>query len=199
MPAKSEFSAVRLMGKFCLAAERQGFTPKLLNDLAQNHSLLRKVRLIQSGLGKIDIGSYIVDCDLPPDGCYRILKHVSYSPFRWDLNLFDLWNANVVGCPGGGHIIGADLFPFFSSEEKPVLNLNIAVFLYMNDHLIPGNWRPHNFLFCGTILNHHAKGECIPEICRPVNDWVLQWRPLREEITKDDAVLVFKQQPEPVR
>ena len=41
MAAKSEFSVLGLFHKLALAAEKQGYTPELLNQLAENQPFWR--------------------------------------------------------------------------------------------------------------------------------------------------------------
>ena len=53
MVTKSAFSVVGLAHKMCLAAERQGYTPDLLNTLAEHPTLLGDMLKVQLGCASI--------------------------------------------------------------------------------------------------------------------------------------------------
>ena len=53
MPTKSAFSILGLAHKVCLAAEAQGYTPELLNSLAEDKNLFKNLLEVQMGRAEI--------------------------------------------------------------------------------------------------------------------------------------------------
>src|SRR3989338_6119858 len=86
MSAKSAFSAVGLAHKVCLAAEEQGYTPELLNILAEHPTLLGELRKVQLGLSEIKLIPHAINCDADPftPNGYCVEEHRKGGIFIWD-------------------------------------------------------------------------------------------------------------------
>lgn len=162
MPAKSEFSILGLASKLFRRAESAGFDPKTINALAESRQLLRQIRLVQAGFGKINIYPDIVDCDLPLDLLEwegtKLVRNITYKPFYWPV-----YGKDIVCIEGIGpdSCIGYDLTSSYI-ERWPV-NLNTAVFLAKNHWFIDESWHELSILFLGTVLVKY-KVEYIPVI-----------------------------------
>src|SRR3989344_805093 len=93
MPTKSAFSAVGLAHKVCLAAEEHGYTPELLNTLAERPTLLGEFRKVQLGLSEIKPIQHAINCDadpLIPSG-WRVEEHRKGGIFIWDSTTVKLY------------------------------------------------------------------------------------------------------------
>jgi hypothetical protein len=153
MAAKSEFSVLGLATKLFRRAESAGFDSKTINALAESRQLLRQIRLVQAGLGVINIyPDDIVDCDLPPDlqewGNAKLLRNITYKPFCWAAYGKDIVCIEGIG---PGSCIGFDLT--LSYRERWPMNLNSAVFFAKNYWFIPKSWHGLSILFLGTVLD----------------------------------------------
>lgn len=149
MAAKSAFSIVGLAHKLCLALEAQGFTPELLNALAENTSLLGDLRRVQLGLSEIKPVAHAIDCDadpfLPKDT--EVEQHKKGGTIIWDAKRASLYRYSlqkrVVGIEGVAlRRVMTDL---------SVLNANVLDYLLKNPHLIPEEWKSKDVFFWGTV------------------------------------------------
>ena len=61
MATKSAFSIVGLAHKVCLTAEAQGYTPELLNALAEHPTLFGDLLKVQRGLSEIRPIEHLID------------------------------------------------------------------------------------------------------------------------------------------
>ncbi|MDO8556974.1 MAG: hypothetical protein Q7R98_00735 [Candidatus Jorgensenbacteria bacterium] len=159
MSAKSEFSVVGLAHKLLLTAEEQGYTPELLNNLAEHPTLFHDMLQVQLGHSDIKLLQYIVDCDAPPfvpTGC-KVKKHKKNGLFMLEPAKIEtqvkLWTPDTVG------IDGYKLYKELKNE--PVLNVNILDHFLKYKHLIPESWKPKNIFFWGTIYDYQSGHPCV--------------------------------------
>lgn len=150
MPTKSAFSVVGLAHKVCLAAEAQGYTPELLNALAEHPSLLGELRKVQLGLSEIKPNPLAIDCDadpLLPNRGWRVEEHRKCGVIVWDSAKVGLYLSKHQ--KGDESIEGNKLRK--ELVDKFVLNANVLDYLLAHPDLIPGDWRGTAIFFWGTI------------------------------------------------
>ncbi len=154
MAKKSAFSIIGLAHKICLSAEEQGYTPELLNTLAENPSLFRQMLQVQLGHAEV-IRSHVIDCDADPflPSGWKVEEHRKGGSFVWNHNAVKLYLSDSQH--DRKQIEGNKLLKLLA--DKPVLNANVLDYLFANKHLIPesmkkdeqGNIR--HIFFWGTI------------------------------------------------
>ena len=86
MSTKSEFSIVGLAHKICLAAEAQGYTPKLFNDLAEHPTLFSQILQVQLGYAEVKEIEHFINLDADPfvpDG-WKVNNHQKGGFFKWN-------------------------------------------------------------------------------------------------------------------
>lgn len=182
MSTKSAFSAVGLAHKVCLAAEEQGYTPELLNTLAEHPTLLGELRKVQLGLSEIKPILHTIDCDADPflpDGWSireedQLPSHVK-GIFTWDPAEAKLYLSKKQR--GDKYIVGNDLRKELAKE--PTLNANVLDYLLKpeNQHLIPEEWKGKAIFFWGTIYRLSGVGLCVRCLCWDDGawDWCYRW------------------------
>ena len=171
MPTKSAFSVVGLAHKLFLAAEAEGYTPEMLNALAESPSLLAGMRSVQLGLANIKPILHAIDCDSPvfiPDG-WSVLPDEDDDPnkcqlpnrvkgvFTWDPTSAKLYLPKKQ--QGDKRIVGNDLRKELKSQ--PVLPANILDYLLANPHLIPEEYKGKAIFFWGTIYRSSDGHLCV--------------------------------------
>lgn len=154
MKTKSAFSAVGLAHKVCLSAEGQGYTPELLNALAEHPDLFRQFRQVQLGRAFVTVPEHVIDCDAAPyvpEGL-EVVEHRKGGKFKFDakqVKRFLVKNQkrqNGFFGPGArGHDLRIEL------ASKPVLNANVLDCLIANQYLIPEGYDWSGLCFWGTI------------------------------------------------
>ena len=149
MTTKSAFSVVGLAHKVCLSAEEQGYTPELLNSLAENSDLFRQLLQVQRGYAEMKLIKHVIDCDanpFVPDG-WKVEEHQKGGQLVWDASKVQLYLSD--GQKNGKVIEGNKLRKELAG--KPVLNANVLDHLLANPHLIPEEWKGKVIFFWGTI------------------------------------------------
>jgi hypothetical protein len=162
MPTKSAFSAVGLAHKVCLAAEEQGYTPELLNTLAENPTLFSQLLKVQLGHAEVKLVEHVIDLDADPfvPNGWKVEKHDKGGSFKWDAAQVQLFlSANrAEGTSVKGHALREQL------AGKPTFNANLLDYLLKNPHLIPEAWkqdeqgRTRYIFFWGTIFRSSDGG-----------------------------------------
>ena len=156
MTAKSAFSIVGLAHKLCLSAEEQGYTPELLNALAESPDLFRQLREVQLGHAEIRQVEHLIDCDADPfvpEG-WEVEEHQKGGQFKFDAARVQFYLSESQ-LKGRRAIKGKELRKELSS--KPVLNANVLDYLLAHPHLIPEEWKQDSeghtryIFFWGTI------------------------------------------------
>lgn len=156
MTTKSAFSIVGLAHKVCLSAEKAGYNPTLLNELAEHPDLFRQLRQVQLGYATtIKPILHIIDCDADPyvpEG-WEVVEHQRGGQFTWGpsrvMPYYSLQQKR------GESLWGDELCK--ELKGKPVLNANVLDYLLANRHLIPEKLKEkmngHTFIlfFWGTI------------------------------------------------
>jgi hypothetical protein len=162
MSTKSEFSIVGLAHKFLLAAEAQGYTPELLNELAENQRLLRGMLNVQLGRATISYRVFNIDCSADPfiPKGWEVVEHRRTGLFSWVAGDSDMiahyFSLNqAISRRIVGHELRKEL------EDKPVLNANILDFLLNNPKFIPEEWKERNTFFWGTIYRNPIGNLCV--------------------------------------
>lgn len=167
MPTKSAFSIVGLAHKVCLAAEEQGYTPELLNTLAEHPTLLGELRKVQLGFSEIKPILQAINCDADPfipEG-WSVLPDKDQLPnrakgiFTWDQTKVKLYLSKKQ--KGDKYLVGNDLRKELASQL--VLNANVLDYLLKpeNQHLIPKEWKGKYVFFWGTIYRGSGGGLCV--------------------------------------
>ncbi|MEK7611768.1 MAG: hypothetical protein AAB407_00230 [Patescibacteria group bacterium] len=158
MPAKSAFSIVGLAHKVCLVAEGQGYTPELMNALAERPDLFKQLLQVQLGNAEIRIVDHVVDCDVDPmipDG-WKIEDHQKGGQWKWDPAKVNLFLSDPQ--KEGKTIRGTELRK--QLQGQPVLNACVLDYLLAHPYLIPEDWkqddkgRTRYTFFWGTIYRH---------------------------------------------
>ena len=156
MPTKSAFSIVGLAHKVCLAAEEQGYTPELLNRLAEHPTLLGDLRKVQLGFSEINPILHAIDCDADPfiPSGWSVEEHRKSGIFTWDSTMVKLYLSKKQ--KGDKYIAGNDLRKELA--RQPVLNANVLDYLLKteNQRLIPEEWKGKAVFFWGTIYRNSA-------------------------------------------
>jgi hypothetical protein len=156
MSVKSAFSAVGLAHKVCLAAEDQGYTPELLNALAEHPSLFQQLLQVQRGYAVFTQIEHVIDLDAAPfnpwekDGVV-IDEHQKSGQWKFDPEQvkFHLADGQKNGIQG--HKLRKEL------QGKPVFNANLLDYLLAHPELIPEDWKKDEngntryIFFWGTI------------------------------------------------
>lgn len=158
MPTKSAFSIVGLAHKVCLAAEEQGYTPELLNTLAEHPTLLGELRKVQLGLSEIKPVLHAIDCDASPfvPNGWSVLPDGEQLPnrvkgiFTWDSTKAKLYLSKKQS--GDKYIVGNDLRKELKSQ--PVFTANVLDYLLVHPELIPEEYKSKAIFFWGTIYRH---------------------------------------------
>jgi len=157
MSTKSAFSIGELGRKVCLAAEAQGYSPDLLNALAENPTLLSQMLKVQLGYAEVKLIKHVIDLDVDPfvpDG-WKVEEHQRDGIFQWDPKRVSLYlSPNQRKSKSiEGNKLRKEL------DSALVLNANVLDYLIAHPALIPEEWkmdeknRPrYNFIFFwGTI------------------------------------------------
>lgn len=175
MTTKSAFSVVGLAHKVCLSAEEQGYTPELLNSLAENSDLFRQLLQVQRGYAEMKLIKHVIDCDanpFVPDG-WKVEEHQKGGQLVWDASKVQLYLSD--GQKNGKVIEGNKLRKELAG--KPVLNANVLDHLLANPHLIPEEWKGKVIFFWGTIYRN--SGGCLYVRCLRWGgdrwDWSYGW------------------------
>ena len=156
MSTSSDVS-VGLAHKVCNAATAQGYTPELLNALAQNPVLFSQLLQVQLGLSEIKGIEYVINCDAKPfePSGLTVAPESEQLPnrvrgsFRWDDNKVKLYLSEpqrqnkVIN----GHELKKKLL------DKSVLPANILDYLLDHPHLTPEEWKGKIVFFWGTIYS----------------------------------------------
>lgn len=148
MTTKSAFSAVGLAHKVCLSAEEQGYTPELLNVLAETPDLFRQLLQVQRGYASITAIEHVIDCDATPftPSGWKVEEHKKSGLFKWNYAQVVLFLSKF---QKNGVIDGNKLRKELA--DKPVLNACVLDYLLANPHLIPEEWKGKYVFFWGTI------------------------------------------------
>ncbi len=161
MSTKSAFSIVGLAHKLCLTAEQQGYTPELLNALAEHPTLLGELRKVQLGFSEIKPILHAINCDASPfvpDG-WKVEEHTKGGIFTWDPARVRLYLSKKQ--KDDKRIVGNDLRKELASQ--PVFNANLLDYLLKpeNQHLIPEEWKGKAVFFWGTIYRYSDDSLCV--------------------------------------
>ena len=159
MSAKSEFSVIGLAHKVCLSAEEQGYTPELLNALAEHPTLFRDTLRVQRGCAEVKEIEYVIDCDAPPfvpEG-WTMEEHRKGGLFKLEPGKIDTQiKLHLSAAQRDGKVIkGTKLRE--ELKDKPVLNANVLDYLLEHQELIPDDWKKDEkgnsryIFFWGTI------------------------------------------------
>lgn len=174
MTTRSAFSVVGLAHKVCLSAEAQGYTPELLNALAEHPVLFQQLLQVQHGYATITAVEHVIDCDANPfipDG-YEVEEHQKGGQFKWDASQVELF-LSVAQKKGTSE--GNKLRKEIAS--KPVLNANVLDYLLANPHLIPEEWKGKSIFFWGTIYRDSGGRLYVRYLywCGDGWDWGSRW------------------------
>ena len=153
--SKSEFSIVGLARKTCLAAEAQGYTPELLNALAEHPTLFSQMLQVQLGYAEVKPIEPLIDLNADPfvPRGLAVERHQEGGFFKWDPKAVEPF---IVGQQKKGIINGNKLLRT-ELEGRPVFNANLLDWLLEHPHLIPEDWkhdeqgRSRFIFFWGTI------------------------------------------------
>ncbi len=149
MATKSAFSIVGLAHKLCLSAEALGYTPELLNTLAEHPTLLGDLLQVQLGYAEVKMLEHPIDCDADPflPSGWKVEEHQKGGQVQFNASKVELWLANS---QKDGKIIGGVKLRK-ELAHKPVLNANVLDYLLAHPHLIPEEWKRESIFFWGTI------------------------------------------------
>jgi hypothetical protein len=158
MSAKSAFSVVGLVHKVCLAAEEQGYTPELLNTLAEHPTLFRNMLQVQLGYAEVKALEHIINCDADPfvPAGWSVEEHQKGGSFKWNSAEVQFYLSKLQ--KQGKVIKGDELRKELAG--KPVLNANVLDYLLAHPHLIPEAWKKDErgftryIFFWGTIYRN---------------------------------------------
>lgn len=181
MATKSAFSIVGLAHKVCLSAEGQGYTPELLNTLAEHVTLFRDLLQVQLGYAEIKMIEHIIDCDadpLIPAKGWKVEEHKKSGSFKWNPLAveFYLSDSQKNGKVIDGNKLRKEL------AGKPVLNANVLDYLLKHPELIPDNWKKDEkgntryIFFWGTIYRGPGGGPSIRDLYWRGDGWHWHWR-----------------------
>ncbi len=187
MAAKSAFSIVGLAHKLCLAFEAQGFTPELLNALAESPHILAELRNVQRGYSEIKPITYVIDCDAKPfvPDELEVFEHMPGGVVVWDPTKICLFLSERQKC--GALVVGNKLRKELA--RSPTMNANVLSFLLKNPHLIPEDWKydergnTRYIFFWGTIYRDVSGQLCVPYLCWNSSVWVQNYHRLKYVFT----------------
>lgn len=179
MATKSAFSIVGLAHKLCLSAEALGYTPELLNTLAEHPTLFGDLLQVQLGHAEVKMLERLIDCDADPflPNSWKVEEHQKGGLFKWDsaqVNLF-LSESQRKGVQGS-HELRKEL------AGKPVLNANVLDYLLAHPHLIPEEWKKLFVFFWGTIYRDSVGGLCVRYLCWHGDWWHWDYHWLRDAL-----------------
>lgn len=162
MTTKSAFSIVGLAHKVCLSAEEQGYTPELLNALAETPDLFRQLLQVQHGYASITMMEHVIDCDADPfvPNGWKVEEHQKGGQFKWNAAQVALYLSKF---QKNGVIEGNKLRK--ELVDKPVLNACVLDYLLAHPHLIPEEWKGKAVFFWGTIFRYADGYLCIRYLC----------------------------------
>ena len=175
--SKSAFSIVGLVHKLLLAAEEQGYTPELINTLAEKPELFKQLLQVQQGHAEFKQIEHIINCDANPfiPNGWEVEEHQKSGQFRWnkDAQKDALWLAK--GQQNGKVLEGNKLRK--ELVNKPVLNANVLDYLLANPHLVPEEWKCKAVFFWGTIYRDSRGFLCVRYLCWSDDawDWSSRW------------------------
>lgn len=168
MSTKSEFSVVGLAHKLLLAMERKGFSPAMINELAERPNLLRDLRHLQLGEASVQMLRYIVNGDADPtmpELGWEPLSHVSkIGRVEWFGSMGRLYSpdeTSVETRPAdpefffqtcrGGRALNANFLDYIvdHQHDPQVVPVCFRAFLEMNPH--------GSICFWGTIYMHPSR------------------------------------------
>ncbi len=152
----AELFSVGLAHKVCLAAEAQGYTPELLNTLAEDKNLFNQLLQVQRGYAEIKTVGHVIDCEADPfvPKGWKVEEHQKKGgQFKWDASRVQLYLCDAQKKNG---IEGNKLRKELAS--KKVLNANILDYLLAHPELIPEEWRDKYVFFWGTIYRGSSGG-----------------------------------------
>lgn len=157
MPTRSVFSIIGLAHKFFLAAEKQGYTPELLNELAENPKLIGELIKVQRGYAEIKTNHHVINCDADPRPVpFRsglcIEKHCKAGFLKWEPDKISIYLSEQQ--KNGENVEGNEFCK--DIEKMPVLNANVLDYLLENTQLIPEEWKDKLVFFWGTIYQQSA-------------------------------------------
>lgn len=159
MTTKSAFSAVGLAHKVCLSAEQQGYTPELLNALAEAPDLFRQLLQVQRGHAVIATVEHLIDCDSDPfvPNGWKVEDHQKGGSLKWDPSKVALY---LSARQKKGSIWGNELRKELA--RKPILNANVLDYLLAHPELIPESWENRQIVFFwGTVYRNSDGGLCV--------------------------------------
>lgn len=158
MTTKAAFSVVGLAHKVCLSAEEQGYTPELLNTLAESPDLFRQLLQVQRGYSVITAVEHIIDCDADPfvPSGWKVEEHQKGGQFKFDATQVELY---LSAKQKVGSIGGKDLREELTG--KLVLNANVLDCLLAHPHLIPESWKGKAVFFWGTVYRYSGGSLCV--------------------------------------
>ena len=157
MSTKSAFSIVGLAHKLLLAAEEQGYTPELINALAEKPELFKQLLQAQLGYAEFKQIEHVINCDADPfiPNGWTVEDHQKGGQFKFDAAQVELY---LDKAQKKGSIEGNKLRK--ELENKPVLNANILDYLLAHTELIPEDWKKDEkgntryIFFWGTIYRN---------------------------------------------
>jgi hypothetical protein len=195
MSTKSAFSVVGLAHKVCLAAEEQGYTPELLNTLAEDPALFRKMLYVQRGYAEVKAGDGVVDLDanpfIPRIG-WEVDEHQKGGFFKWNQNQAQPYSAKQQknGKVTQGYELRREL------EGKRVFNANLLDYLFAHPHLIPEKWkqdkqgRTRYIFFWGTIYRDEDCDLYVRYLYWDGSKWDCGYRWLAKDWGVDDPAIL---------
>ncbi len=164
MSTSSDIS-VGLAHKMCNSATAQGYTPELMNALAQDPKLFGQLLQVQLGFAEIKPIEHLINCDAKP----FILSGSSIAPdeeqlpnrvkgsFKWSSDQMKLYQSEPQR--QGKGINGYELKK--KLMDKEVLPANVLDYLLAHPHLIPEEWKGKYVFFWGTIYRDSSGGPCV--------------------------------------
>ncbi|MHB8860615.1 MAG: hypothetical protein ACYC48_02675 [Minisyncoccota bacterium] len=170
MSTKSEFSVIGLAHKLFLVAEEQGYTPELINALAEKPDLLKHLLQVQLGYAEFKQVEHVIDCDVDPfvPNGSTIKVHRKGGLFKWDTarqaNVLYLSAKQKIGSHGGNELRK-------ELSDVPVLNACVLDYLLANQHLIPEGWKDKAIFFWGTIYRNSDGDLCVRCLCWDGDGW----------------------------
>lgn len=175
MSTKSAFSTVGLAHRLCLAAEAEGYTPELLNALAESPLLLAGMRDVQLGLAKFTPILHAIDCDASPfvPSGWSVLPDTEQLPnrvkgiFAWDPAAAKLYLSKKQKV--SSYIVGNDLRRELRSQ--PVFPAQVLDYLLAHPELIPEEYKGKYVFFWGTIYRYSHGRLCVRYLCWDGSAW----------------------------
>lgn len=157
MSTKSAFSIVGLAHKLCLVAESQGYTPKLLNDLAEHPELFDQLLKIQLGCIQIplEITSNFINTDSEPFIPFhglRVVRHgANLGILVWKPENICIRSVVSLQIRANEVITFGDLDEKTDVEDLLCLNMNVLKHLLEHPSQVPKDWKGKKILFLGTL------------------------------------------------